>query len=275
MFNSCIFAQKLSVMHEKLHISLVQNEIKWNDPAANLTHLSELLINVQNPDLVVLPEMFATGFITENLPNVQYADCILDWMKNLSCEKGAAVMGSVDVEDAGKRHNRLYFVTPDGMVQHYDKRHLFPKSPEPDFFQGGMYLPIFQYLGWKICPQICYDLRFPVWSRNSCLKGQYGYDVLVYVANWPAARARHWNVLLQARAIENQAYVMGVNCVGKNNKDVAFQGDTQCLAPDGKVLGQIQGRERILQLSLSKEHLLTFRDQFPVAKDWDNFELTV
>lgn len=256
-------------MKENLHITLVQNEIRWHQTPENLAAIDKLLVDAPATDLIVLPETFATGFIVDELHSDNPTP-VLDWMQALSAQRQAAVTGTIALEENGRWHNRLHFFTPDGTVQTYDKRHLFPTSPEPELFQKGDTLPIFEYQGWRICPQICYDLRFPVWCRNSVKDGQFKYDILLYVANWPAARADIWSTLLRARAIENQCYVLGCNCVGIDPQKREYQGDTQIIAPNGSVQAAAPASTpHLLHAELSYTRLKAWRTRFPVSEDWD------
>lgn len=256
-------------MTRSLPITIVQNEIHWHEISHNLDAAHELLHDVRPNGLIVLPETFATGFIVNDLPSDNSAQ-IIEWMQRLAGDHHSAVTGSVAVHESGKWYNRLYFITPDGIVGTYDKRHLFPTSPEPELFQKGDTLPIFEYQGWRICPQICYDLRFPVWCRNSMKNSQFKYDILLYVANWPAARAHIWNTLLAARAIENQCYVVGCNCVGNDPQGRHYQGDSQIIAPSGEHIAiSTPSTAMLLQADLSSTRLNAWRTRFPVSEDWD------
>ena len=256
-------------MTRTLPITIVQNEIRWHDITHNLDSARNLLHNVRPDGLIVLPETFATGFIVNDLPSDNSAQ-IVKWMQRLAGDHHSAVTGSVAVHENGKWYNRLFFITPDGIAGTYDKRHLFPTSPEPELFQKGNSLPIFEYQGWRICPQICYDLRFPVWCRNSVKNNQFKYDILLYVANWPAARAHIWNTLLTARAIENQCYVVGCNCVGNDPQGRHYKGDSQIIAPSGeRIVLATPSTAMLVQADLSSTRLNAWRTRFPVSKDWD------
>ena len=259
------------LMKEKLRICVIQHEILWNDVPNNLSTLEKMLSGVTSADLIVLPEMFTTGFVADVLPPEEETSRILDWMQRISVCKGAALMGSVAVMEKGARYNRMFFIPPDGEILYYDKRHLFCQSMEPELFQKGSALPIFYYAGWKICPQICYDLRFPVWSRNRYEGEEYKYDLLVYVANWPEARSSAWNTLLSARALENQCYVVGCNCVGVDTLGHRFSGESQIVGPTGRVMERAAASSaQLLCTELSLPKLTGFRHAFPVAQDWDN-----
>ena len=257
-------------MKKDLRIGILQMEIAWHKVEQNLANAEQLLLQIPDADLVVLPEMFATGFVIDKRQKADGDHSILNWMRQLAARHNAAVAGSVAVVDNGLRYNRLYLVSPDGEIQAYDKRHLFPGSPEPVFFQRGTRLPIFHYEGWKICPQVCYDLRFPVWSRNQFTNGQFKYDILLNVANWPAARAAAWNTLLQARALENQCFVVACNCVGEDLLHTYYQGDSSIILPDGTVMSTSgDGQQQCVCGTLSYPDLQSLREKFPVANDWD------
>lgn len=258
-------------MKNNLHITIVSNSITWDCVQFNLEKIEHQLEGQEPSDLIVLPEMFATGFIVDDsLPSPTDSARILEWMQQLSQKSGAAVTGSVAVCDNDLWYNRLYFVTPEGGIMHYDKRHLFPLSPEAQFYQPGTKLPIFEYKDWRICPQICYDLRFPKFCRNEYANGEYKYDILIYVANWPAARAETWNTLLRARAIENQSYVIACNCVGEDPRKCFYQGDSQIVDPSGSIhIKQDAGKHSVIQSQLSATELERIRQVFPFAKDAD------
>lgn len=253
---------------EKLNITLVQPGIIWEDPQVNLERYSEMLAPVEQTDIIILPEMFTTGFsmqpekLKENMdgPSVQ-------WMKILAGEKDAAVVGSLIIEGNGNVFNRLVWVFHDGKTKIYDKRHLFTMGEENQHYSAGTEKLIVEYKGWRFCPLICYDLRFPVWSRNT-----EDYDVLIYVANWPAPRHDVWRTLLQARAIENQAYCFGVNRIGKDGSGLEYNGDSCMIDARGnaRFLG---GNEQIISFDISLDELKNFREKFPVLKDRDVFQM--
>ena len=253
-----------------LYVSVVQSKILWNRVGENLASIESLLEDAAPADLIVLPEMFATGFVADALPPEQESSGILDWMRRFSQRMGAAVTGSVTVSEAGDRYNRLFFVSPEGEIGMYDKRHLFCRSLEPRLYRSGDALPIFHCAGWKICPQICYDLRFPVWSRNRFENGEYKYDLLLYVANWPEARVEVWNTLLAARAIENQCFVVGCNCVGTDTLGHRYSGASQIVGPAGQVMERAaDSQPQVISAILSLPELTGFRTSFPVGNDWD------
>lgn len=253
-----------------LNITIVQPNIRWEDRQANLSNYSGMLTPLNSTDLIVMPEMFATGFSmqpeklkeTMDGPSVQ-------WMKKLAGEKDAAVVGSLIIEDNGKVFNRLVWVSPNGKSESYDKRHLFTMGEENQHYSAGIEKLIVEYKGLRFCPLICYDLRFPVWSRNT-----ENYDVLLYVANWPAPRHDVWKTLLQARAIENQAYCIGVNRVGKDGAGLEYRGDSALTDARGnaRFLGV---KEQVTSFDISLEELRKFRKKFPVFKDRDLFQFFI
>ena len=219
-----------------MRIAIVQYDIIWESPEGNLEKLSEILRSINKVDLIVLPEMFSTGF---SMSSVRISEPgggkAFHWMKSISNEIGSVLVGSLAVEENGAYFNRLFWV--DGnKVQSYDKRHLFRMAGEHENYKEGKSRLIVEYKGWKFCPQICYDLRFPVWSRNRWEDGKAEYDCSIYIANWPAVRSAPWVALLQARSIENQAYVIGVNRVGKDGNGIEYSGHSRVFDPRGKEL---------------------------------------
>lgn len=255
---------------QNLKIALVQTDIYWKNIEANLAMLEEKLWQITEPiDLIVLPEMFQTGF-TMDVDDVAEPMNLttFKWMKQMAAQKKSVVTGSYIVKEKGKVFNRLIWMQPDGQFQTYDKRHLFRMANEDEDFSMGMERLIVELKGWKICPMICYDLRFPVWSRNR----NQEYDLLLYVANWPASRAHIWDTLLQARSIENLAYSIGVNRVGKDGKEIDYVGHTGAYSPKGETLTFSEQEETIL-LDLSLDDLNAFRERFPAHLDADDFEV--
>lgn len=254
----------------RLTCALVQTSIEWLAPQTNLANLEKTLSEVNDVDLILLPETFATGFAFD-IEGVGEAENgpILTWMLSMAAQKNAVVAGSVAVNKDGKNANRLYWVTPEGGVSFYDKRHLFRMGNEQDHVVAGQKRAVFELKGFRILPQICYDLRFPVWARN-----RNDYDVMVNVANWPAARRKPYDTLLQARAIENQCYVLSVNRIGEDGKGVAHSGGTAVYDFKGDVIeAAVDDTPGVLIQSLSLYALNRFKKAFPAYLDADEFSL--
>lgn len=255
-----------------LTISFLQADLQWHDPAANREHLTERLASIATPtDLIVLPEMFSTGFSMEaaalaepmNGPTVA-------WLREQAAAYDAVLTGSMIIEDDGCYYNRLLWVRPDGSLSYYDKRHLFTLAGEQHVYCAGQQRLVEEWRGWRICPLVCYDLRFPVWSRN---EADAPYDLLLYVANWPAPRRSAWTALLRARAIENVAYTLGVNRVGTDGLGHAYAGDSALLDMQGNYLVQVGNLETTMTRTLTREPLAEYRAKFPALHDADAFEL--
>ncbi|MFT7611687.1 MAG: omega-amidase [Parvicellaceae bacterium] len=257
-------------MDKNLKVTVVQSILAWEDPQANFAHFEILLKGLSNVDLILLPEMFNTGFSMESSKLSETMDgASVSWMKKIAKEKNSAIAGSVIIEEAGKHYNRLVWVLPDGSTQHYNKRHLFRMANEHEFFTQGEERVIIEYKGWRICPMVCYDLRFPVWSRNDT-----GYDLVFYVANWPAARIDAWSTLLKARAIENQCFAIGVNRVGADESNRSYCGGSAVHDPKGVLLSNFKNNQEDVQtFELDLNELNDFRSKFPVDMDRDNFTL--
>ena len=254
-----------------LTVALVQTDIQWCDRAANLAKLSTQLLECKDVDLILLPETFATGFaIAERRIRVdETGEDVLVWMKKMSATVDAVIAGSVLVHQGNKAANRFFWVWPNGDVQFYDKRHLFRLGNEGDFVVAGTNRTVLTVKGVRILPLVCYDLRFPVWSRNC-----NDYDVIVNVANWPAARRHIWDTLLKARAMENQAFVLGVNRVGEDGNGVAHNGGTAGYDFVGEPLGGApDNQEAICKLTLDLPALAQFKTSFPAFLDADVFSI--
>ena len=254
-----------------MKIALLQTDMAWENKQVNLQYCTDK-INALPDDiqLAALPEMFSTGFSKQPGKWAETEEgATLKWLRETAVRKRLAIAGSMIAEEDGRYFNRLFFVFPDGSYQKYDKRHLFSMSEEPLHYTAGRQRLVVEYGGWRICPLICYDLRFPVWSRN------YGgvYDLLLYVANWPAARINAWDALLPARAIENGCYAAGVNRCGQDGAGVPHNGHSQVIDCKGTVIAAAGNAEATLIASLSLEKLHTFRDKFPAGKDADSFVL--
>jgi predicted amidohydrolase len=261
-------------MKESLRLALVQSELYWESPSANLAMFEEKLAPLSDVDVVVLPEMFNTGF-TMNTTEMSEPEnfTTFKWMKLMSARLQSAITGSFIVRTGEGVFNRLYWVNPDGSFHHYDKRHLFRMASEDEHFSAGSERLILEYKGWRIAPFICYDLRFPVWSRNSVIDGKLEYDLAIYVANWPEPRSNAWTNLLVGRAMENSAYVCGVNRTGVDGVGVPYAGDSLACDPRGTYLVEPASEEGIFIAEMSMEALGTYRKKFPVHLDADQFSI--
>ncbi|MCS5491976.1 amidohydrolase [Algoriphagus limi] len=259
-----------------LQIALIQTDLFWKDRVANLAMLEEKIWQIQGPvDLILLPEMFPTGFTMEVKEVGEPMNLhVTKWMQQMAKQKKSVVAGSAIIHESGKYYNRLLWVSPSGKVDFYDKRHLFRMADEHQLFSAGNQLPIFEIKGWKICPQICYDLRFPVWSRNKVQsEGQLAYDLIFYVASWPAARVSAWDALLPARAIENLAYSIGLNRVGTDGNKILYNGHSAAYDFKGECLLNFGEEESIQIVNLDLEKLKEYRKKFPAWRDGDSFQL--
>ena len=259
-----------------LRLTLVQADIHWQDITANLAHYEEQLWDLQGKtDVIVLPAMFQTGFTMEAAQVSEPMNLhTFKWMQRMAEHTDALVLGSYIVKAEGNFYNRLVWMEPDGTFATYDKRHLFRMAEEHHTFSPGKQRLVRTWRGWKLHPLVCYDLRFPVWSRNRRLADDsLGYDVLLYVANWPAARVNAWDALLQARAIENLSYVVGVNRVGQDGKGIAYNGHSGVYSPRVEQLWFAQDAPAMGQITLSAEEHLRFREKFPAHYDADQFSI--
>lgn len=253
-----------------LTLSLIQSDLFWEDKAQNLAAFrQEINALSQEAQVVVLPEMFNTGFSMNADLAEDMEGKTLQWLERLSQQAGKIITGSVMIQEEGGIFNRLIWMLPDGTHYHYDKRHLFAFGGEDKVFAPGNRRLVVQVNGWKICLMVCYDLRFPVWSRQQAEP----YDLLIYVANWPEKRSHAWKTLLQARAIENQCYVAGLNRVGKDGNGICHSGDSAVIDPLGRIMDQLSGRPGTLTQTLHKELLVEVRSRFPFLKDADQFLL--
>lgn len=263
-----------------MKIALVQSSLVWGDIGRNLDDFRRRLADCDGSDVVLLPEMFPAGCMMvkkeagtvraerERIA-VRYGE-VEQKMQEWARKTGALVMGSTVCREGENYYNRLIAALPDGETKHYDKRHCFRMGGENEYYTPGRQRLVFEYKGIKIAAFICYDLRFPVWSRNV-----EGYDLAVYVANWPASRREVWQTLLRARAIENQCYVAGVNCVGTDDSGLLYAGDSMVVDAQGQVMAQAEaGHEVIVRAELSVERLHGFRERFPVLEDRDEFRWT-
>lgn len=265
-----------------LRVALVQGDTVWHDPEANRRMYGELMAPLAGEtDLVVLPETFTSGFSNDAIERAEGMDGpTVAWLREQAQRLGAAVTGSVQIRDdggeAGKVFNRLLWATPDGDFAYYDKRHLFRMAREHERYAAGRDRLTVAWKGWRICPLVCYDLRFPVFIRNRFdveAAGRFDYDLLVFVANWPAARRHAWRTLLRARAIENLACVAAVNRAGRDGNGLDYAGDSVALDPLGEVLVECDARPQVARSVFSAEGLRSHRERFPAQLDADRFEL--
>jgi len=258
-------------MQEILNVTAVQTELFWESPAENRKKLAEVLSSTSTQtDVVVLPEMFTTGFTMNPQPYAEQPDGpTLAWMQQQAQRLQAALTGSFIVSEENHYFNRLFWVFPDGRFETYDKRHLFRMAGEDGIYSAGKKQLMVTWKGWKIRPLICYDLRFPVWSRNI----EDAYDLLIYVANWPQARSSAWRTLLSARAIENLSYVVGINRIGVDGLSVPYGGDSLILDFKGHVLWDGRDIHTAVTYPLSIHELSTFRHKFPAYLDADHFSI--
>ncbi|ARJ41014.1 amidohydrolase [Pantoea alhagi] len=251
-----------------LTLSLLQQPLVWMNGEANLAHFDTLLASLSGCDLIVLPEMFTTGFAMEAARESLSQHRVVAWLHQHAQRLNAMVGGSAALQTEEGAVNRFLLVEPDGRVHHYDKRHLFRMGDEHHYYVAGSQREIVEWRGWRILPQVCYDLRFPVFSRN-----RDDYDLALYVANWPEARTHHWQALLMARAIENQAYVAGCNRVGEDGKSLRYSGDSQIISPQGIILDRGEAHQpAVLHAELSLEELRSYRERFPAWRDADAFD---
>ena len=254
-----------------LHVTTIQADLHWEDIPANLSSFEEKLTRIGTAtDLIILPEMFTTGF-SMNVTTLaeKPGGRTMEWMKRHAFLYQSVIMGSLIITENGSYYNRLIAMFPDGKYYQYDKRHLFSLAGEHQVYQGGNERLLFQIKNWWICPLICYDLRFHVWSRNL---GPY-YDILIYIANFPTARINAWDTLLQGRAIENQAFTIGVNRVGTDGKNIPYCGHTRVLDYAGETLYTVSDKEDIHTTILDKKALRDFRNRFNFLDDQDYFEI--
>lgn len=258
------------MMSNTLKVTYFQTELFWESPQDNRNHFEQLIQkNAQNTDFVVLPEMFTTGFSMNAEAVAEAPQLTLDWMQNLAKTHEIAITGSIMAKVDEKFFNRLLFVTPDGNYETYDKKHLFSLAKEEQIYTAGTKKRIINYKGWKICPMICYDLRFPAWSRNL-----EDYDFLIYVANWPEKRVKAWDILLKARAVENMCYTLGVNRIGKDGKDFPYVGHSAMYDFLGEKISQHAPEDEAVEtLTLDYSELQKTREKLGFLKDRDQFKI--
>lgn len=259
-------------MSNTLTVALIQTDLVWENPEANRKNLEHKVNAINSADLIVLPEMFTSGFTMNATKVAETMDGeTITWLKALSKSKNSAIVGSLVISENGNYYNRLVFVEPNGTLTTYDKRHTFTLAGEHKVYTAGEQKVVLEYKGWKICPLICYDLRFPVWARNS-----EDYDAIIYVANWPKVRIAAWETLLKARAIENMSYCIGVNRVGLDGNDYEYSGHSGAYDVLGERLDSIKPNEVISEVvTLEKEHINKYRKKLGFLKDRDGFNLEV
>ena len=261
---------------QDLKISIVQSDLFWEQPEKNLEHFDKKFATItKKQDLMVLPEMFNTGFTMNGDKCAEPPDGqTFQWMKNHAHEFNCVITGSFLCRDEDKLYNRLVWMRPDGSSETYDKRHLFRFANEHLQISPGSKKLIVELNSWRICPLICYDLRFPVWIKNLYKDEQFDYDLLLFVANWPQARSQYWRLMMQVRAIENLSYAAGVNRIGMDGKDNPHSGNSIIVSPKGEIVCEIMENIETIETSiLSKSKLMEFRERFNVAQDWDDFEI--
>lgn len=255
-----------------LDVSIVQADLVWHDPGANRQKFDRAIEGItESTDLIVLPEMFTTGF---SMDAPQLAEPMsgesVNWMRDWADKRSVAICGSLIIKEGSNFYNRFICIEPDGAMATYDKRHLFRLADEHSHYSAGNEIAIFEINGFRICPMVCYDLRFPVWSRN-----RDSYDLLLYVANWPSARHNAWATLLRARAIENLSYLAGVNRVGRDGNDLPYNGGSAIIDYLGNDFADLGDKEGSATATLDLESLQTFRERFAFAQDADQFTVEV
>ena len=253
-----------------MKVTIIQSNLIWEDVEGNLKQFSEKINSIKGEtDLIVLPEMFATGFSMKPEKFASFEELQIEWLAEHARKTNSVITGSIIKKYSNQCFNSLIWMQPNGEFSVYNKRHLFTFAGEDKHYTAGSTLLNTKIQDWKIRPLICYDLRFPVWSRN-----QNDYDVLIYVANWPERRSDAWKILLKARAIENQCYVIGVNRVGEDGNEIYHSGDSAIIDPKGNIISNIKAHEESVEtVSLDLDELNAFRTKFPVADDADKFEI--
>lgn len=260
-----------------LTVATIQSDIFWENKEQNLKMFEEKVSSIsEQTEVIILPEMFSTGFIQDPAELAENMDgTTLQWMKNIAYKRKSILTGSIIIKENGHYFNRLIWMLPNGQFGFYDKRHLFSYGNEHLHFTPGDKRLIASVKGWKINLQICYDLRFPVWARQQINNNKPEYDVLINIANWPERRCNAWKTLLQARSIENQCYVIGVNRIGVDGNHIPYNGNTSVIDPLGNILYQKDKDEDIFSITLKKENLEQIRDKYPFLDDADGFRIEI
>lgn len=262
-----------------LRVTCIQSDVIARDPEANRHHLEDMLGNVENTDVIVLSETFTTGFPADpEISAEELGGPTMEWMEKIAGEKKCAVCGTILTKAGSHKccqntpqegfYNSFIWMEPDWKFYIYNKRHLFTMGGEVGLNSGDQCITI-EYKGWRIRPFVCYDLRFPVWNRNSFKNGRFEYDVAIFAAEWPKKKSEVWNTLLRARAIENQAFVVGVNRVGTDDSNIEYRGESMVLNMKGRVVEQAQPGEGVFTAELSRSEIDSFRQYFRVSQDWD------
>lgn len=252
-----------------MKISIIQTALTWENATANRAHFTQKINGITETDLIVLPEMFASGFTMNPSAVAETMNgATVTWMQQTATAKNCAITGSLVIEEDDTFYNRLLFVMPNGEIKSYNKRHLFSYAGEHEFYTAGAEKLIVDYKGFRICPLVCYDLRFPVFARNN-----NDYDVLLYVANWPQVRTLAWDTLLRARAIENLSYTIGVNRVGQDANGHAYIGHSQVIDALGNYIVEPFEHEDVITVEVDKQTLLDTRQKFAFLNDRDSFSI--
>jgi omega-amidase len=257
---------------DNLSVTLIQSNLFWEDKRGNLNQFANRISGItENTDIIVLPEMFSTGFTMNAEKLSEPMDGItVTWMKEVAHFKQAAVCGSVIIKEGNSTYNRFIWVEPSGKISYYDKAHLFRMGEENKHYTAGKDRIIIDYKGWKIAPFVCYDLRFPVWLKRS---NDFDFDLMIIVASWPEKRVQHWQILSQARAIENQSYLIALNRVGEDGNQIVYNGQSALYNPQGKLINTLTNEEFETTFSIQLPELKTYRKAFPIWLDDDNFEI--
>ncbi|HSG67336.1 MAG TPA: amidohydrolase [Bacteroidales bacterium] len=261
---------------QDLTITLIQAKLAWEAPDENLSRFGNFIDGIKTAtDLILLPEMFNTGFTMNAAGNFEEMEGkSMAWMSNMAGQKNCVIGGSLIIKAGGKYYNRFIWMRPDGSYDYYDKKHLFRMGDEHSHYSPGENKLITDLKGWKVLPLICYDLRFPAWSKNSFRDGKYKFDLLLYVANWPAIRSIAWHTLVRARAIENMVYTAGLNRTGIDGRGYEYAGGSLVAAPDGTLLAESRDTsETVISCTLKADPLNEIREKLGVGNDWDEYDL--
>lgn len=259
---------------QDLKVHIIQSDLHWEDIPQNLKMFESKINEIDKTDLIVLPEMFTTGFTNNSSANAEKMDGrTIVWMKEQASRKNCTICGSAIINDNNQIYNRFLWINEQGEITFYDKKHLFAMAGEHKYYSPGTSKKVIELHGWKILPLVCYDLRFPVWSRRVENENE-NYDLLVYVASWPVARINAWSTLLRARAVENMAYCIGVNRIGQDGMDINYSGESAIIDPLGRdLISSETNKNQILRSTLSYDQLLKYRKKLPFQKDADSFVL--